>query len=257
MHAATRPTTPYPEISAVLAALLDGVRTVLGPNLAGLYLHGSLAAGGFDPDSSDIDVVAATTAPLSAAAFAALAAMHTRLRAGAGPWAARLEGSYIPLSALRRYDPADAVHARLSTDGRFAFEPHEGDGPILRHVLRANGIALAGPAPHTLIEPVTPDDLRHATRAILVEWWQPQLADPHRLYRRDYAAYAVLTMCRALYTLEHGAVAPKPDAARWALTILDPRWQPLIGWARTRRQHDTAVAVDEVIALIRLVIARW
>ena len=50
--------TAYPEIDAVLSQLLSGSRAILGDNLFGFYLFGSLASGGFDEATSDIDFVA-------------------------------------------------------------------------------------------------------------------------------------------------------------------------------------------------------
>lgn len=32
----------------------------------------------------------------------------------------------------------------------------------------------------------------------------------------EYHAYAVISMCRALHALEHGTIASKPVAAKWA-----------------------------------------
>ena len=52
--------TGMPDIDATLRVLERRVRGILHENLAGLYLYGSLATGGFDPESSDIDFVAAT-----------------------------------------------------------------------------------------------------------------------------------------------------------------------------------------------------
>lgn len=42
----------------VLAAVRDAIVEASGSSLVGLYLHGSLVAGGFDEDLSDIDLVA-------------------------------------------------------------------------------------------------------------------------------------------------------------------------------------------------------
>ena len=41
--------------------------------------------------------------------------------------------------------------------------------PIHRHILREQGVVLAGPPPRTLIDPVQPDELREAVRGILSE----------------------------------------------------------------------------------------
>ena len=54
--------TPYPDVNAVLHALLSDAQTILGNHLVGLYLYGSLASGDFDPGRSDIDFVVVVVA---------------------------------------------------------------------------------------------------------------------------------------------------------------------------------------------------
>ena len=223
--------TPYPEVNALLDLLLAGVQAVLGDRFAGLYLYGSLAAGEFDPARSDIDFLVATVGDLPAGLIPALAAMHERITAASPRWAAMLEGSYIPLDALRRYDPANAVHPHLTMGDGLHVEHHDADGVILRHILREQGIALAGPPPRTLIDPVTPDDLRRAVVDLFHSWWEPMIDNPVRLESPLYQTYAVLTMCRILYTLHHGAVVTKPVAAHWARAVLGDRWAALIDCA--------------------------
>ena len=72
-----------------------------------------------------------------------------------------------------------------------------------------------GPDPRTLIDPISPAQLRLAMRPMLDEWARAILDNPTILMRRGYQSYVVLTMLRVLYTLAHGAVASKPAAARW------------------------------------------
>lgn len=232
--------TPYPDVNAALRLLLAGVREVLGPRLVGLYLSGSLASGGFEPLRSDVDFVAVTDDALPDEMLPALKAMHARVTASGLPWAAKLEGVYIPQRALRRYDPAQAWHPALRVDGSFDVDGLGSDWIIQLYTLREQGIALAGPGPQTLIDPVLPDDLRQAALATLREWWAPMLGDHARLRSREYQAYAALTMCRALYTLQFGAVGSKALAARWAQETLGGRWEALIemalAWPRPRKQ---------------------
>ena len=45
------------EVNALIGELLTGIRGVLGDRLVGLYLYGSLVAGDFDKDISDIDLL--------------------------------------------------------------------------------------------------------------------------------------------------------------------------------------------------------
>ncbi|HWT02871.1 MAG TPA: aminoglycoside adenylyltransferase domain-containing protein [Pyrinomonadaceae bacterium] len=247
--------TPYPEVNAVLRQLLSAVRAVLEDNFVGLYLYGSLATGDFDPDRSDIDFVVATAGELPAEMVLALEQMHARLASGDSKWAAKLEGSYIPLPALRRYDPDDPPRPQLN-EGRFYVGRHESDWVIQRHVLREYDVAVAGPAVSPFIAPVGPDDLRRAVRGILSEWWEPMLRDPSWLRGGEYQAYAVLTMCRALYTLRHGTVASKPISARWAREALVARWTALIERSLTWQRGESPGELSETLALIRYTIER-
>jgi hypothetical protein len=256
MAGGARGPTPYPEINAVLAALRAGVQGVLGGRCVGVYVHGSLAGGDFDPASSDIDFLVVTAGALPPTTPAELQAMHARLAADGGPWARRMEGSYIPRAALRRYDPTDCHHPALRFDGSFDIDEHGPEWVIQRHVLREAGLALAGPPPRTLIDPVVPDDLRRATLGTLRGWWRRQLADPALLVRRHYQAYAVLTMCRALYTLTHGTVVSKPVAARWARAELGAPWAAQIERALLRRSDEQPDGLDDTLAFIRFTLAR-
>ena len=254
--------TPYPAINAVLHLLLSDVRTVLGDHFVGMYVHGSLASGDFAPQRSDVDFLVVTADRLPDEMLPALEAMHARITASGLKWATKLEGSYVPQQALRRYDPTRAHHPSLRVDGSFAVDHHGIDWVIQCHVLREQGVALAGPAPKGLIDPVRPNELRRAALATLHEWWSPMLRDPARLHSSEYRAYAVLTMCRALYTLQHGTVVSKPVAARWAQEELDGRWTALIeralAWPRGAQSEDMDKMdeMDETLGLIRHTLKR-
>jgi hypothetical protein len=248
--------TPYPDVNAVLRVLLAGVQEVLGPRLVGLYLSGSLASGDFSPQRSDVDFVVVTDGALPGDMLPALKAMHARITASGLKWATKLEGMYIPQRALRRYDPAQAWHPAMRVDGSFDVDGLGNDWIIQLYTLREQGIALAGPAPQTLIDPVLPDDLRRAALATLREWWAPMLHDPARLRSREYQAYAALTMCRALYTLQRGTVVSKAVAARWAQGALGETWDALIEQALAWPRAPQADSLNETLDFIRYTLER-
>lgn len=250
MPSSTAAPTPYPAANAVLSRLLADVQTVLGERLVGLYVHGSLASGDFNCQRSDIDFVVVTTDPLPSELLPALEAMHARITASGLKWAKKLEGSYIPRRALRRYDPNDARHPALRVDGTFAVDEHGSDWVIQSHLLRQQGIALVGPPPSYLIDPVLPEALRRAALSTLRGWWVQQLHDPVRLQQREYQAYATLTMCRVLYTCRSGRVVSKPVAAGWAQETLGEPWVGLIeralAWPDGPQPDELAETLDFV-----------
>jgi hypothetical protein len=227
---------------------LAGIQAVLGERLVGLYLEGSLAAGSFD-QSSDIDFIAVTDQETTHELFLELQAMHDRLQALDTPWAIQLEGSYISLSALRRYDPANATHPNLERGlgERLKMIHHDESGVIHRWILREHGIVLLGPPPQALVDPVSPDDLRQAMRAILPGWGRRLLAEPAGMQYPGYQSFIVLSICRILYTLQLGEVVSKAVAARWAQEALAPRWTPLIESAWVTRNAPQGQASPEAI----------
>jgi len=241
--------TPYPEVNAVLHELLSGARAILGSRFVGLYLDGSLAFGDFDPDTSDLDFVVVTDEEVSTGAFADLAAMHESIARGVSKWTKEVEGSYISRRGLR--DEWPTAHPYIDRGATLAMvRPERGYWVIHRHVLREHGVVLVGPPAAMLIDPVPPDELRAGVRGILREWWMPMLLDGPLLQHNGYRCYAVLTMCRMLYTLRHGTIVSKPVAARWAQQALDPRWTPLVqdalAWSRDRPPD-----LNETLAYIR------
>jgi len=250
--------TPYADVNATPRLLLARVRAALGAKLVGLYLYGSLAAGDFDPASSDVDFVAATTAQLDDTELAALAALHEEVAASGGTWGKRLEGAYVPLDALRQHNPRDMRHPFLSSTTPFGIHELGWDWVINRHTLRERGVIVDGPPPATLIDPITRAELTHAVRMLLRTDWARYLDDPELLRARNYQAFAIFTMCRALYALERGEFVSKSAAATWADQHLEAQWRPLVERARAWRADKMLddAALPETLRFLRHVIER-
>ena len=126
-------------------AFAVGVAEVLGDQLVGVYLHGSLALEAYDPANSDVDFLVATEHELSPDAVEALAALHERL-------GDRLDGSYLPRDVFRRFDPTRRRHPHIEArGGTLIVDDHGSETVIYRYVLRKCGIAVVGPVPQELI----------------------------------------------------------------------------------------------------------
>jgi hypothetical protein len=234
--------TPWPEVDRVVGRLLDGVVEAVGGDLVGVYIGGSLGLGGFDPGSSDVDVLVATAQALPTAAVEGLRRLHGALRAEGG-WAVRQEVVYLPLATLRRFDPDDTARYPFgASDREFALGRQGPTWVLDRWVVREHGLVVTGPDPRELIDPIGPDELRAAVRASLAGVWALEGRDVAWLRPRNYQAFAVLSMCRDLYVLEHGTVASKPASAAWASRRLGPPWPAMIeralAWRSDQRVDD-------------------
>jgi hypothetical protein len=236
--------TAWPEVNQAVERLLAGVGEVLGDELVGLYLHGSLGMGDFFPPSSDIDFLAATAGTVPQPAFQRLGALHAGLKADGG-WTARLEGVYLPPAALRRHDPDGGRQPTVGSDWDFGLGLPGPTWVLDRWVAREHGLVVAGPDPRELIDPIGPGELRAAVLASLLGYWAERTRDPAWLRPRTYQAFAVLTMCRDLYALDHGVLVSKPVAAAWAGRRLGSPWAGLIeralAWRADERPDDRSL----------------
>jgi hypothetical protein len=243
-----------PDVLAFLDDLLHGVQDALGDNLVGAYLRGSLALGDFIPATSDVDVLIVTAQPVTGAEFARLADLHVRLAESSHTFANRHEIAYIDRAAWRRFEPSRR-YASLGQGETLAWSEHRNNWILERWTVREHGIALLGPEPQTLTDPIAAGELRVAVRSRLRDWadWADQPDDPDWLLPRAHKAYVVETMCRALATLACGQLWSKPRAVAWALAHLPEPWRSTVERSQTWRTDQTVdlAAVEETQRFVR------
>jgi hypothetical protein len=234
------------EIAILTAALLDGQRAVLGQRLLGLYLFGSLVTGDFDPDVSDIDLLAATEGDITQADFAALEPLHRRLIADQPRWDDRLEVLYYSRQALAGFRAQRHQIAVISPGEPFNLKDAGLEWLMNWYVVRENGLALYGPPPAAIIPPISRAEYVEAV-AQHMRAWRVYIASDHA-FSRPYQGYAVLTMCRALYTVRHDAPPSKRTAAAWAQREF-PAYAALIADALHWRQRFREPVADPAATL--------
>jgi predicted nucleotidyltransferase len=253
--------TPFPDVNAILQELLKSIQFILGSHFIGMYLDGSLTSGDFDQDS-DIDFVVVTDEDISGDLFLALQAMHERIVAIDSWWAIQLESSYISQHAIRRYDPEHALHPNIERGSgeRLKMVDHDEAWAIHRYVLRQRGITVIGPSPQTLIDPVSPNELRRAMLPALHGWATQILNNPNWIISQGYQSYTVLTLCRILYTLQFGDVVSKAKAVRWVNETVGERWKTLIDQAWVERHNSQLTAdtdhINQTLDFIRYALER-
>ena len=92
------------------------------------------------------------------------------------------------------------------------------------YAVQEKGVPLYGPPPEEIIEPVSKQEFIEAVHEQALEWRKYILKARHW---RPGQAYAILTLCRALYAHSKGEQASKLQAARWVQQQL-PQWAELV-----------------------------
>ena len=236
------------DVSALLEALTANLPSILGESLVGLYLYGSLTQQAFDPEHSDIDCIVVTHRDLTDTQFSHLDAWLAQM-ATANPWMARLQMTMLIRDEVLTMN-AKACHYQF---GRLKRGGSDGNPIIWVNVL-ASGVVLYGVPPATFVPPIT-DAVFFEALVREIGYLREEISENPESEWRDvpyYRAYAVLTVCRILYSSRKGGVVSKPEAARWAIDTLPEAWHGLIRQALKADYAtlSTAAALAQVAAFI-------
>ncbi len=203
----------YPEINRLLDAVLSQAREILGGKLVGLYLYGSVIAGDFDYEISDIDFLAATETLIDENEFAALEKMHNQLVKDNPQWENRIEIAYVSLDALKTFNTRQSQIANISPGEPFHFLEAGKDWLLNWYFVRENSVTIFGEPPEMIIAPISKDEFIQAVREQAGERAKNVEFAKHS---RPYQAYLIMTFCRAFYAARNGEQVSKRRAASWA-----------------------------------------
>ncbi|HEX2738854.1 MAG TPA: aminoglycoside adenylyltransferase domain-containing protein [Rubrobacter sp.] len=242
--------TPDHEIRALVGRLTDEIRRSLNGSLVGLYVYGSLVTGDFEKESSDIDLLAVVSSDIEGETFERLDRMHARFVEDHPAWEDRIEVAYVSARALWKFKTETNNIAVVSPGEPFHLKAAGRDWLMNWHTVREMGVTLYGPPPQTLIPEISRAEFVESAREHARSWeeWVHEMRTP------GSQAYAVLTMCRALYTRTHGEQVSKKKAALWAKAQL-PQWAPLIerSWSQRSDVRDEETDEEEFYETVRFV----
>jgi hypothetical protein len=216
----------------------DEIVDATGPSLVGLYVYGSLATSDFEPDVSDIDLIAILTDVPDDRLVSRLRSMHARFGEANPEWDDRIEVDYVSVRGLAECRTDTTTIARISPGEPLHVVEAGRDFLLDWYPARQVGVSVLGPPLGSLIPPIPETEYLEEVRTYLAGF---------RDRFDEYAsagsqAYAILTMCRGVAVLRFGERLSKREAgARIQLEF--PRWSDLID--RALRWRDRQWRVDQ------------
>ena len=236
------------------AALLHEIRRcctdAFGEQLTGVYLHGSLALGGFCRETSDVDFLAVVRC---APSWEQKERMIRRLLEMT-PLAPRkgLEMSVVLEEHVRNFvypTPFELhfspLHAAKAAEDIRAFcrTMHGTDCDLAAHfaVTRQSGICLYGPAAEALFSPVPQSAYLDSITRDLQDARTDILREP---------VYVILNLCRSLAYVRCGKILSKQQGGLWAMEHTDVRFRPLVARALDGYAGKTDLPAAEQTALL-------
>lgn len=212
----------------LLIEITAGYRAILGGNLIGMYLHGSMAFGCFRQEVSDIDFIAAVSEPPTEAQRISIIRLLLSLDAYAP--AKGFEMSVVLGDFCRNfvYPTPYELHFSNTYRDEAAADPaaycrrmRGTDRDLAAHftVIRTVGKSLCGEPIETLFGEVPCEayidsllyDVGNAAEEIA-----------------ENTVYMTLNLCRVLAYLREGAVLSKKQGGEWGLASLPEAWHPVI-----------------------------
>lgn len=217
--------TPYQDVNDLLNDIQGALVDIFKTKLIGIYIYGSLAAEDFDYDKSDIDILVVTSARMSQHEFEQCKDMHIQLKVRhKHAKEDRLEIAYLSLPDMHEIKQQSGEIAVVSPGEPFHIKKVGNDWLINLYLLQEKGIVVFGSPLKSILPIITQEEFKYAIKNQIHDWMQWIHNTQHS---RAYQAYAVVTLCRALYAFTFGKPVSKKQAILWAEKNL-PKWCMLI-----------------------------
>jgi hypothetical protein len=242
------------DVWTLVDELREDLAERLGDELVGLYVFGSLVLGDFDDVRSDIDLLTAVRSPVDDRHVGWVAGAVDRFVARHPEWVDRVELLCAPLAVLRAHLAGAGQVVRVSPGEPTHRVPASPHWLTDLYVVQERGVVLLGPVVADVLPRIGREEFRRCVRDNVVEWrtWAQESA------AEGFLAYAVLTLCRALYACATGEQASKPAAGRWVAQRY-PQWAPLVAsaldWRAAGADRVDSAAQAEVIRFVEFAVA--
>jgi streptomycin 3"-adenylyltransferase len=207
----------WPEPAAtVLEALVPQLRDLLGPNLRGMYVYGSLAFECYNPARSDVDVLVVTRRRMASVTRRDVSVLLRRL-------SAPLEITFFSRADLEPWRYPTPFDYHFSEEGEAHDRADEYFATEIANA-RVRGVALVGPPPAETLPEVPDQDFLDAVERDLL--WARDRID-------ERPGYAVLNGCRVLAFRRERTVMSKAQAGEWGVRFAPEEYRALVADAAT------------------------
>ncbi|MGD6994123.1 aminoglycoside adenylyltransferase domain-containing protein [Sutcliffiella horikoshii] len=210
--------------------LTNAIKNITEENFLGIYIHGSLAMGGFNPDRSDVDLLVVVENSLDIATQCELAKfllVHSN-----DPYP--IEISFLTQTQLEKWAHPSPYEFHYSEGWRQIFETelltgqyeainvkHKVDPDLAAHltILNHRGISWEGPAIKAIF-PVIPES--HYLSSILTDY-----QDCLKNVETD-PVYCVLNLIRVYWYVKEGVISSKLEAGEYGLISFPQEYKETI-----------------------------
>jgi streptomycin 3"-adenylyltransferase len=243
--------------------LSSALASILSEHLGGIYLHGSLAMGCFNPRHSDLDLLVIAANPISLSTKRQIVEYllvcsqqprpieisllaHSQLHPWRYPTPFDLHYSEMWRDSYTR-DLAAGTWQAWNTGQR-----HDPDLAAHITVINARGICLAGEPIAAVFPAVPADDYRASLAGDIHDSLESIAGDP---------VYAILNCCRTYAYIRDGRILSKEEGGRWALGALPAGFRATVASAlaayrsATEDQHFEPGALIAFAASMRQLLA--
>jgi Aminoglycoside adenylyltransferase, C-terminal domain len=228
--------SPDPRVDRVLSGFVRATRSVLGPRLVSVVLHGGVAFGDLAPGYGDLDFVAVTDGELDDGTCRQLIAARSSLRAGQGVLGAMVEGAFLPRRMLDPSVPGRALW--WGTSGERSWDENK-LGWFVCKLIRDRGIVLWGEDIRREVPEPAHEDLLNDLLAS---------CEDARVHGQGGSLHSIdwlLTAARSLQWLKIGALSSKSEAADWGRDHAAGEWRTLLPRAKELRLNPSLYECEE------------
>lgn len=226
------------ELQPMLQAYAGQLQTEFGELISGIYLYGSIAWGAYVPETSDVDFLVITSKRLDDSQLSRLQQLHLNLMKRY-PEAKKLDGMYIQQTDLGKKNEQLGPYPYCQNGSLAKKRGYWDLNDVTWWTLRQKGITICGVEAQQL--PLATDwrDVLATMRYNVETYWASKAKKQYLFLFDEWVEFAVTTLSRILYTVEHQSIIGKDQAVREMLDRLPEEWHPLLSEALRLRKDST------------------